>query len=75
LDDLRGGDKFANAEIIRSILVGLERGAKRDAVVFNAGAAFVVAGRAADILEGVAAASKVIDSGAAAEKVKSLIGR
>lgn len=75
LEDLRGGDKFANAEIIRSILDGRERGAKRDAVVLNAGAAFVVAGRASDIREGVKAATEVIDSGAAAKKLQSLVAR
>jgi anthranilate phosphoribosyltransferase len=75
LEDLRGGDKFVNAEIIRSILDGRERGAKRDAVVLNAGAAFVVAGRAGSLREGVEAAAKVIDSGKAAEKLRSLITR
>jgi anthranilate phosphoribosyltransferase len=73
LEDLRGGDKFANAEIIRSILDGRERGAKRDAVVLNAGAAFLVAGRAATTKEGVQAASEVIDSGKAASKLRSLV--
>src|SRR5207253_1978178 len=73
LEDLRGGDKFANAEIIRSILEGRERGAKRDAVVLNAGAAFMIAGRAASEAEGVKAASEVIDSGAAASKLRQLV--
>ena len=41
LADLRGGDKFVNAEIIRRILRGEERGPKRDAVLLNAGAALV----------------------------------
>jgi anthranilate phosphoribosyltransferase len=75
LEDLRGGDKFANAEIIRSILGGKERGAKRDAVVLNAGAAFVVAGRAETIGEGVKAAGEVIDSGAATKKLQNLVRR
>ena len=45
LADLRGGDKFVNAEIIRRILRGDERGPKRDAVLLNAGAALFVAGK------------------------------
>ena len=72
LEDLRGGDKFANAEIIRSILSGRERGPKRDAVVLNAGAAFVVAGRTSSIAQGVKVAGEVIDSGAAAAKLREL---
>jgi anthranilate phosphoribosyltransferase len=72
LEDLRGGDKFANAEIIRSILDGRERGPKRDAVVLNAGAAFVVAGRAGSVAEGVRAAADAIDSGGARAKLDQL---
>jgi anthranilate phosphoribosyltransferase len=72
LEDLQGGDKFANAAIIRSIFDGQERGPKRDAVVLNAGAAFFVAGIAPTILDGVKAAGKVIDSGAVAAKLKAL---
>ena len=72
IEDLRGGDKFANAEISRGIFDGRERGAKRDAVVLNAGAAFVVAGRAGTVAEGVKAAAEVIDSGAAAAKLRDL---
>ena len=75
IEDLRGGDKVANAEIIRGIFDGRERGAKRDAVVLNAGAAFVVAGRAGTVAEGVKLAAEVIDSGAAAEKLRSLARR
>ncbi len=72
LEDLKGGDKFANAEIIRSILDGRERGPKRDAILLNAGAAFHVAGRSASILQGVKDAAQVIDSGAAAAKLREL---
>ena len=45
LSDLLGGDKNQNAEIVRRILAGDERGPKRDAVLLNAGAALFVAGK------------------------------
>ena len=72
LADLKGGDKTVNAGIIRAILEGRERGAKRDAVVFNAGAALYVAGRCATIREGTVLAGAAIDSGAAGAKLKQL---
>lgn len=75
LEDLRGGDKHANAAIIRSILEGREGGPKRDAVMLNAGAALYVAGLATTIQEGIARANATINSGAAKAKLAILAGR
>jgi anthranilate phosphoribosyltransferase len=75
LADLRGGDRAVNAEIIRRILRGEERGPKRDAVLLNAGAALFVAGSARSISEGWELAAQVIDSGKAEAKVRELAGR
>ena len=61
LDDLAGSDRNANAEIIRRILHGDDRGPKRDAVLLNAGAALFVAGRARSIGEGWELAAETID--------------
>ena len=72
LADLLGGDKFQNAEIIRRILGGEERGPKRDAVLLNAGAALFVAGRARSIGEGWELAAKTIDDGKAAAKLREI---
>jgi len=72
LADLRGGDKSANAEIIRRILRGDERGPKRDAVLLNAGAALFVAGKAKSVAEGWELAGETIDSGVAAKKLAVL---
>ncbi len=72
LDQLRGGDAGRNAEILRAVLAG-EAGAPRDIVVFNAGAALWVAGTAADLGAGVAAARESIDSGAAQAKLDAMI--
>ena len=72
LDDLKGGDREANAEIVRRLLRGEERGPKRDAVLLNAGAALFVASRTRSILDGWALAVEVIDSGSAAAKLEAL---
>lgn len=71
-DDIRGGDAKKNARIIREILEG-QRGAKRDMVLLNAAAAFVVAGFDSDFEEGIKRARDVIDSGLAKEKLNALI--
>jgi len=71
LDDLRGGDRFANAAITREILAGAP-GPKRDIVVMNAAAGLFVAGAAPDLDTAVRAAKTSIDSGAAAAKLAAL---
>jgi len=63
-DAIRGGEAGENAAALRALLEGAP-GAYRDTVLFNAAAALVVAGRAADPRAGVAAATRAIDSGAA----------
>ena len=72
MNDLAGGSPADNAEITSSILNG-EKGSKRDIVLLNAGAALVVAGKAADLKEGIHMAGKTIDSGVAANKLQQLI--
>jgi anthranilate phosphoribosyltransferase len=63
--DLTGGDPVRNAEIARAVLAG-EPGPARDIVLLNGGAALAVAGRAANVEEGLAQAAESIDSGRAA---------
>jgi anthranilate phosphoribosyltransferase len=72
LADLQGGDRAANADVVRRILSGAERGPKRDAVLLNAGAALFVAGAARSVAEGWALAERVIVSGQAAAKLAAL---
>ena len=72
--DLRGGDRGANAQIIRLVLGG-EPGPRRDIVLMNAAAALVAGGKARDLKEGVGMASQSIDSGAAASKLAALVER
>lgn len=73
LEDLRGGDKFQNAEIVRRILHGTERGPRREAVLLNAGAALFVAGKVRSVTEGWELAAEIIDSGRAAAKLTELV--
>jgi len=72
-EDMAGGTPVENAEITRGILNGKEKGAKRNVVVINAGAALVAAGKAEDLAEGVALAGEIIDSGKAGKKLDELI--
>ena len=70
--DLLGGDKNQNAEIVRRILAGDERGPKRDAVLLNAGAALFVAGKTKSLAEGWTLAAGTIDGGKAEAKLSDL---
>ena len=72
LADLLGGDKIANAKIVRDILSGAERGAKRDAVLLNAAAALFVAGKTKSLMDGWSLATETIESGLATAKLKEL---
>ena len=64
VEALRGGDAQFNAAALRRLLQG-EHGAYRDAVLFNAAAALIVAGEAQTLQEGVEDAAEAIDKGLA----------
>ena len=64
VSNLRGGDAAFNAAALRRLLLG-EMGAYRDAVLFNAAAALIVAGEVDDLREGIEEAAEVIDKGLA----------
>lgn len=71
-DELRGGDAAANAKALRSVLEG-KASAFRDATVMTAGAALLVAGRAATFEQGVRLAEEAIDDGRALAKLNNLV--
>jgi anthranilate phosphoribosyltransferase len=77
LEAIRGGDAKRNAHIIDRVLgrhgTPHEHGPHRDIVLANSAAALVAAGRVADVLEGVRLAAESIDSGAARQRLDSLI--
>ncbi len=72
LKQLVGGTAQENAQIVRDILQG-RKGPKRDVVCLNAAPALVAGRKAKTLQEGYQLACKVIDSGAAAEKLERLI--
>jgi anthranilate phosphoribosyltransferase len=73
-DEIPGGDPAENAEIARRILAG-EPGPPRDLAVLNAGAAIYAGGGAASLEQGVRAAERAIDGGAAAEALDRFVAR
>ncbi len=70
--DLRGGDRAENARILLAILDGTERGPKRDMVLLNSAAGFVIAGLADDLAAGIEHVRAQIVSGRARAKLSAL---
>jgi len=70
--DLKGGDPQYNAQALRAVLEG-QHGAYRDIVLLNAAAAFIIAGKAETLKQGVEIAKQSIDQGKAKEKLEQLI--
>jgi len=70
--EIIGGSASENAGAITEVLQGT-RGPRRDIVVINSAAALYVGNACSSIREGVAMAEKIIDSGAAIEKLRELI--
>ncbi|WP_282602791.1 anthranilate phosphoribosyltransferase [Paracoccus sp. PARArs4] len=66
-----GGEPAYNAAAFRRLLDG-ETGAYRDAVLLNAAAALLVAGKVEDLRAGAAMAATAIDSGAAKARLAAL---
>ena len=69
--EILGGDASHNAAAARAILDGAKNG-YRDAVLLNAAAALLVAGRASDLREGARLAAESINSGAAKARLEAL---
>lgn len=79
ISDLRGGDPAQNAQILRDILCGNDRGPRRDVVLLNAAAALAVeccdlgADPCGVLRDTVAQATASLDSGKALAKLDALI--
>ena len=71
-EDLKGGDAETNAAAMWAMLGG-ERGPFRNAIVFNAGAALLIAGSAANLREGAEMAADAIDAGRAKGALERLV--
>ena len=72
-EDIVGGTPAENAAITRAILSGDERGARRDAVLLNAGAALMIGGKAGTMADGIRLAGELLDSGEAARTLEKVI--
>ena len=70
--DIIGGTPEENAVAFRHMLDG-KKDAYRDAVIFNAAGALVVAGVASDLRSGAEQAAEAIDSGRAKDKLAGLV--
>lgn len=72
LVDIQGGNLDLNVRIVREVLEG-KQGPQREAVVLNAAAALMTAGKAEDLLEGMQLAGEAIDTGRALAALQNMI--
>jgi anthranilate phosphoribosyltransferase len=70
-EDLLGGDPPINASIISNILAGVDRSARKDVVLLNAAAA--IGSVYGDIESGLKLANESLNSGAAKNKLSSMV--
>jgi anthranilate phosphoribosyltransferase len=73
LDSLSGGDAKSNAEIVKNILSGKDKGPRKDIVVLNAAAAIIVGGKVCDFGSAVGIAEQSIGSGSAIQRLEKLV--
>jgi anthranilate phosphoribosyltransferase len=73
IDELKTGDAIANAGIVRDVLSGRDKGARRNIVLLNAAAAIIVAGLADDFATAIRRAENSIDDGGAMACLEKLI--
>ncbi|MBQ6377100.1 MAG: anthranilate phosphoribosyltransferase [Lachnospiraceae bacterium] len=71
-EELEGGTPEENAAITRDLLSGA-KGAKRNAVLMNAGAALYIGGKAESFKDGILLAEQLIDSGKALKTLEQFI--
>lgn len=72
IEAIRGGDAAHNAKALQALLIGAP-GPYRDAVLFNAAATLIVAGKTADWTEGAEMAAEALDSGRAQQLLTNWI--
>jgi anthranilate phosphoribosyltransferase len=72
LEDLQGGDGEVNARALRAVLEG-RKGPFRDIALLTSAAALLVAGKAADLKQGLALATQALDAGKAKDKLEALV--
>lgn len=75
IDALAGGSPGDNAQIIMDIFTGKDTGPRRDMLLLNTAATFVVADQASTLAEGLALARETLDSGRALAKLDEIRNR
>jgi len=73
ISELLGDDAPTNAAILRGVLSGDVRDAKRDVVLLNSGAALMAGGVTDSLSQGIELAASIIDDGKALDKLDALI--
>jgi len=72
-EEIAGGMPEENAELIRKVLLGDERGGARTVTLMNAAAALYLAGVVEGLRAGVVVAAEAVDSGAAQRTLELLV--
>lgn len=73
LEEIATGTPEENANMIRNVFSGKDKGPRRQAVVLNAAGALMIGDKADSFVEGIKLANELIDSGAAQQKLNDLI--
>lgn len=73
LSEIQGGAPKENAEITKRILSNAEIGPKREIILLNSAASFIIAGKAKNWQEGIKLAGEIITNGKALQKLQELI--
>lgn len=73
LDEIATGTPEENANMIRNVFSGKDKGPRRQAVVLNAAGALMIGDKADSFAEGIKLANELLDSGAAQQKLNDLI--
>jgi anthranilate phosphoribosyltransferase len=71
-ESLRGGDAAENADALRAVFEGRDRGAHRDALLLGAALALEVIGQVESPMAGVQCAAQAIDDGRALSLLRAL---
>jgi anthranilate phosphoribosyltransferase len=72
-EDVCGGSPEYNAQVIKDIFTKKETGPKRDMLLLNSAAAFLVSDKVTSLKDGLALARETIDSGRATEKLEEIV--
>lgn len=71
--ELIGGNAYENAQILKDIFTGKEKGAKRDIVILNSALAFYIYGKTKSIYDGIKLARELILSGCVFDTLNNYI--